>query len=43
VLVAAGAVISYLALRRLPAPAPGPEPVAADGLAAGPELAGRPS
>jgi predicted MFS family arabinose efflux permease len=41
VLVAAGVVISYLALRRLPAPAPGPEPEAADGPATGPELAGR--
>ena len=53
VLVAAGVVISYLALRRLPAPARSIEPVAADevaadgvagdGVAAGPELAGRPS
>ena len=48
VLVAAGVVISYLSLRRLPAPARSIEPVAAagvaaDGVAAGPELAGRPS
>jgi hypothetical protein len=48
VLVAARVVISYVALRRLPAPARGLEPVAADGVAAdgvaaGPELAGRPS
>lgn len=35
VLVAAGVVISYVALRRLPAPVPGLVPVAADGLAAG--------
>ena len=49
VLVAAGVVISYAALRRLPALAPSPAPVPADGLAggagpgatAGPELAGR--
>ncbi len=49
VLVAAGVVISYLALRRLPAPAaspalvpgtPGAEPMQATGPAAGPELAG---
>jgi predicted MFS family arabinose efflux permease len=48
VLVLAGVVISYLALRRLPAPARSVEPAAADGVAAdgvadGPELAGRPS
>jgi Na+-transporting NADH:ubiquinone oxidoreductase subunit NqrD len=41
VLVLAGVVISYLALRRLPAPATTLEPVAVDGVAAGPELASR--
>jgi Na+-transporting NADH:ubiquinone oxidoreductase subunit NqrD len=35
VLVAAGVVISYVALRRLPALAPSPAPVAASGAAAG--------
>ena len=36
-LVAAGVVISYVALRRLPALAPSPAPVAAEALAAGAE------
>ena len=52
VLVAAGVLISYVALRRLPALAPSPVPVTAEavaepasgqapGPASGPELAGR--